>query len=311
MGLSWSKQGSDAVVKSAVEALPRIGFVLLAGISILWGLSWPMMKIALGEILPWTFRTLCLFLGGFGLLVLAKANGSSIAIPIVDLRPLILVALLNITGWQLCSAYGLIHMEAGRAVIIAFTMPIWASILGRFILNERLTLARILGLCIGIIGLLILIGPDMKAIGSAPLGIIFMLGASIAWAWGTVLIKYFRWTMPTAVFTGWQQVLGGVPVVIGALIFEPITNILQVSWRGALAVVYVILLGMILGYWAWVKVVKLFPANVAATGTLAIPVVGVFSSGLILGEPIGLREMIALILVVTALATTMIKPKGF
>jgi drug/metabolite transporter (DMT)-like permease len=297
-------------MKSGPETLPQIGFALLAGLSIFWGLSWPIMKIALGEILPWTFRTLCLFLGGSGILGLAKASGSALTIPRAEFWPLILVALLNITGWHLCSAYGLIYMNAGRAVIIAYTMPIWTSILGSLILGERLTGARLLGLCFGMIGLLILIGPDLKAIGSAPLGILFMLGASVSWAGGTVFIKYFRWTMPTAAFAGWQEVLGGVPVIIGALIFEPITTILQVSWRGVFSTAYIIILPMTLCYWAWVKIVQIFPSNVAAIGTLAIPVIGVFSSGFFLGEPMGLREIAALMLVLMALAIGVVKPKG-
>jgi drug/metabolite transporter (DMT)-like permease len=201
-------------------------------------------------------------------------------------------------------------MNAGRAVIIAYTMPIWTSILGSFILGERLTPARLLGLCLGMIGLLILIGPDLKAIGSAPLGVLFMLGASVSWAGGTVFIKYFRWTMPTAVFAGWQEVLGGIPVIIGALIFEPITAILQVSWRGIASTAYVIIISMTLCYWAWVKIVQIFPSNVAAIGTLAIPVIGVFSSGFFLEEPLGLREMAALILVLMALAIGVVKPKS-
>lgn len=306
-----SERRSNAVGKGATETLPQLGFVLLAIISIFWGLAWPIMKIALGEILPWTFRAFCLILGGLGVLALAKVSGSTLAIPIAELRPLILVALLNITGWHLCSAYGLIHMNAGRAAIIAFTMPVWASILGSFILGERMTLARLLGLCLGIAGLLILIGPDMKALGSAPLGAVFMLGGAISWAGGTVFIKYFRWTMPTALFAGWQQILGAIPVILGAFIFEPITAILQVSWRGALATAYVIILPMTFCYLAWVRVVQLFPANVAAIGTLAIPVIGVFSSGLILGEPLGFQEIAALTLVLMALAIAMVKPKGF
>jgi drug/metabolite transporter (DMT)-like permease len=301
----------NEVMKSGPEKLPRIGFALLAGLSIFWGLSWPNMKIALGEIPPWTFRTLCLFFGGFGILGLAKANGWALTIPSAELRPLILVALFNITGWHLCSAYGLICMNAGRAAIIAYTMPIWTSILGSFILGERLTLSRLLGLFFGMIGLFILIGPDMKAISSAPLGMVFMLGASLSWAAGTVFIKYFRWTMPTAVFAGWQEVLGGIPIIIGALIFEPITSISQVSWQGALATVYIIILPMTLCYWAWVKIVQIFPSNVAAIGTLVIPVIGVFSSGLLLGEPIGFREVASLILVLMALAIGVVKPKDF
>ena len=101
---------------------------------------------------------------------------------------------------------------------IVYTMPVWASILGAFILGERLTFARVIGLFLGLAGLLILIGPDIKAVGSAPLGAIFMLGAAINWAIGTVFLKYFRWTMPITVLAGWQLVFGGIPVIIGAFI---------------------------------------------------------------------------------------------
>ncbi len=296
---------------AGVETLPRLGLVLLIFLSIFWGSNWPMMKIGLREIPVWTFRTLCLFLGGLGVLCIAKANGVILTIPRSELWPLLLVSLLNVTGWHLCSAYGLIIMDAGRAVIIGYTMPVWASLLGTFILGERLTVARLIGLFLGLGGLSILIGPGFKAVGSAPLGAIFMLGAAVTWAGGTVLLKYFRWTMPVTVLTGWQLILGGIPVIIGALILEPVTVLLNVTWQGALATGYVILVGNIFCFWAWVKVVNLFPASVASIGTLAIPVVGVLSSAWFLGEPVGSREIAALILVVMALSAVMVRPRRF
>ncbi len=296
---------------AATETLPQFGLVLLIFLSIFWGTNWPMMKMALREIPVWTFRTLCLFLGGFGVLCIAKANRLKLTIPRSELWPLILVSLLNVTGWHLCSAYGLIYMEAGRAVIIAYTMPVWTSILGSFVLGERLTLKRLIGLFLGIAGLFILIGPDIKALGSAPLGAILMLGAAVTWAGGTVFLKYFRWTMPITVLTGWQLILGGIPVIIGAFILDPMTTFLKMSWQAAFAMGYIILIGNIFCYWAWVKLVNLFPASVASVGTLAIPIVGVLSSALVLGETVGIREIAALILVVMALSIVTIRPKGF
>jgi len=296
--------------KAVTETLPQFGLVLLTFLSLFWGFSWPMMKIGLREIPVWTFRTLCLFLGGFGALCIAKAGGLRLTIPRSEFRPLILVSLLHITGWHLCSAYGLIYMGAGRAAIVAYTMPIWASILGAFILREQLTFARVIGLFIGLAGLLILIGPDIKAVGSAPLGAIFMLGAAVSWAAGTVFLKYFRWTMPITVLTGWQLIFGGIPVIIGAFILEPTTALLHMSWQAALATGYAILIGNIFCYWAWIKVLSLFPASVASIGTLAIPAIGVFSSAFVLGESVGIREVTALILVVMALSIVMTRLKG-
>jgi len=96
-------------------------------------------------------------LAGSGILILVKTNGLSLAIPKKELKPLLLVALLNIAGWHLCSAYGVLYMPAGRAAIKAFTMPLWAAILGSFVLEERLTPTRLVGLGFGITGLIILL----------------------------------------------------------------------------------------------------------------------------------------------------------
>jgi len=288
--------------------LPPLGIFLLISLTLFWGLNWPIMKIALTEIPPWTFRTFCLVLGGLGLMGLAKANGFRLAVPKGELKPLLLVAALNITGWHLLSAHGLVRINASRATIIAFTMPLWATILSCFILRERLKVSRLLGLGLGICGLAILVGQEIRALGASPAGSSLMLGAALSWALGTVAIKYFQWTMPVSLLTAWQLLLGGIPVVLGAVLLDPADTLLHLSAKSILAAVYVILLPIIYCQWAWFKVVSLFPATVAAIGTLAIPVIGVLSSALVLSEAVGVREIAALVLVVTALAIVMIKP---
>jgi len=282
--------------------LPRKGIFLLITLSLFWGLAWPAMKISLSEIPPWTFRSYCIVLGGIGILILARANGFKLKLPLQELKPLCLVALFSITGWHLFSAHGILRMNAGRAAIIAFTMPLWANILSALLLKERITATRILALGIGLGGLALLIWPEIEAVGTAPLGAVFMLGAAISWATGTVLIKRTAWNTPTTVLTGWQLLLGGIPVVIGALCFEPSGISFNVSARALVALTYIIVFPMIYCHWAFFSLIRIFPASIAAISILAIPVVGVFSSTLILNEPVGISEMAALVLVVTALA---------
>ena len=59
---------------------------------------------------------------------------------------------------------------------------------------------------------------------------------------------------------------------------------------------------------AWFRVVALFPASVAAIGTLAIPVVGVFSSALVLEELLAAADLLALALVVAGLFVVLVLP---
>jgi drug/metabolite transporter (DMT)-like permease len=287
------------------ESLPPTGFLLLAGITLFWGANWPMMKIALGEIPVWSFRSLCLLGGGVGLLALSGISGRSLRVPRREVGPLMLCAVFNVIGWHLFSGYGVSLIPAGRAVIIAFTMPLWATLLSGLMLGERLTLAKLTGLALGLAGLAILIGPDLRTIGSAPLGALLMLGAALSWATGTVLLKRFTWTIGSARLAGWQLLFGALPVVTGALLIDGPPALTGISTEALLATLYIIALPMVFCHWAYFQVVRLFPAALAAIGTLAIPVVGVLSSALVLGEAVGYRELVSLVLVCSALAVVL------
>jgi drug/metabolite transporter (DMT)-like permease len=282
--------------------LPRKGIFLLITLSLFWGLAWPAIKISVSEIPPWTFRSYCLVLSGVGILALAKASGFKLRLPLPELKPLCVVAIFSITGWHLFSAHGVLRMNASRAVIIAFTMPLWANILSALLLKERITPTRILALCLGLVGLAFLIWPELEAVGAAPLGAILMIGAAGSWATGTVLMKRTNWKTPTTVLTGWQLLLGSIPVVAGAVFLESSDFSLSFSTGAATALAYIILFPMIYCHWAYFSLVRIFPASTAAISTLAIPVVGVFSSYLMLNEPLGISEFVALFLVATALA---------
>jgi drug/metabolite transporter (DMT)-like permease len=303
------KQQPYPVSDAQTKGLPRKGIVLLISLSIFWGLAWPAIKISVSEIPPWTFRTYCLVLSGIGILILAKAKGFKLKLALNELKPLCLVAIFNITGWHMFSAHGVLRMNASRAVIIAFTMPLWATIFSALFLKERITSARLLALGIGIGGLAFLLWPELGVVGTTPVGALFMLGAALSWATGTVLIKRTQWNTPTTVLTGWQLLLGSIPVVIGALVLEPLSASYGISARAVLALLYMVAFPMIYCHWAYFTLVRIFPASIAAIGTMAIPVVGVFSSALILNETIGLNEILALIFVVSALAVVLFVEK--
>jgi drug/metabolite transporter (DMT)-like permease len=131
-----------------------------------------------------------------------------------------------------------------------------------------------------------------------------MLGAAFCWAAGTVLVKFFRWHTPPAAIVGWQLLLGGLPVAAGALLLENPLGLADISLKAGATLLYLILGPMIFCHWAFFVVIRMFPAHVAAISTLSIPIIGVFSSALLLGEPVTAAELLALLLVVAALGLT-------
>lgn len=266
------------------------------------------MKIVLGELPIWWFRAMSVSAGAFGLLTIAYFTTGVIRPAQAEIKPLLICAVFNILGWHLFTGYGVSLMPAGRASIIAFTMPVWAAVLSTLVLGEPMTRYKLVGLALGVAGLAVLIGPDLLVLKTAPLGALFMLGAAVSWAIGTVLFKRFDWSSPVVALIGWQLLIGAAVITPGALLLEPIPDLTKLSGQAIIALAYLFAVPMVFCQWAYFKVVRLFPAAIAAIGTLAVPVVGVFSSALILGEPVGWMEFTAMALICGALSTVLVAP---
>jgi drug/metabolite transporter (DMT)-like permease len=158
-------------------------------------------------------------------------------------------------------------------------------------------------------GMLLLLSNELAVLRAAPVGALLVVAAAVSWAMGTVLIKRFPTALPTTSFTGWQFLLGGLPIVIGALLID--TGKLQpLSWQAAIALAYNMVVAFILCHWIWFEVVSRASATVSSIGTLSIPVVGVFSSILVLGERPDWREYAALVLVLAAIATVLVPARA-
>ena len=282
--------------------------LLLAGLALFWGLNWPGMKIILGEMTVWWFRALCLIVGGSLLLTLSGLSGNRWQLQRRELGPVLLCGSFAILGWMVFSAYGVSLMPAGRASIIAFTMPVWATLLAAPLLGERITATKIIGLVLGVGGLGVLIGQDLVILRQAPVGAFFMLLAAVSWAIGTILLKRFNWQLPVLTNVAWQLLFSAIPVTLVAIVREPLPDLAGLSLPAIVALIYLFLFPMSFCQWAYFKVVTLLPASVAAIGTLLVPVIGVYSSHLILAEPVGIAELTALLLILSALGLVLILP---
>jgi drug/metabolite transporter (DMT)-like permease len=283
----------------------RLALWLLALLTVVWGLNWPIMKVGIEGVEPWTFRAFTTMFGGSAMLAAASIGGHRIRVPWDQFRLICLIGPVSIGGWMVFSALGLEHMASGRAAIAAYTMPLWAVIFARILLGEAITWRRALGLAIGLAGMVILIGADLPAIGESPLGIIYMLCGALTWGAGTVLFKRAPWRIPVAVIIGWQLLVIGVPITAIAFLTEtPRLDYATSSW---FAIFYQIFISALIGNYAWAKIVTLLPAGVAAISSLAIPVLGVLSGAMLLGEPVTWRELVALACVVAALAVVLVR----
>jgi drug/metabolite transporter (DMT)-like permease len=121
-----------------------------------------------------------------------------------------------------------------------------------------------------------------------------------------------RWpvSLPTSSFTGWQMLIGVTPIAMIALTYEAGTfNPFALSLLPMLGTLYNLFVAFNFCYWAWTKIALVAPVGVASLSVMMIPVVGVFSGMLVLGESPSWQDYAALLLVVGALATVLLPPK--
>ena len=266
------------------------------------------MKIILSELTVWWFRAFCLIVGGCILMLVSALSGNRCKLRRQEAGPVMLCGSFAILGWMVFSAYGVSQMPAGRASIIAFTMPLWATLIAAWVLGERITMTKVAGLLLGLLGLGVLIGPDLVILKRAPVGAFFMLSAAISWAIGTVLLKKIDWQLPTLSNIAWQLLFSSIPVTLVAALSEPLPELTGLSGSVVIALIYIFLFPMSFCQWAYFKTVGLLPASIAAMGTLMVPVIGVYSSYLILDEKVGIADFVALLLVLSALVLVLLIP---
>jgi len=288
------------------DHLPARLWWVLAALTLAWGFNWTAMKVSLSEIPPWSFRTLCLGLGSTVLFAVLRLGRQPLAVPRGQWVRLALLAFFNITLWNMLVAFGLTMIASGRAAILAYTMPAWAIPLSVWLLGERLTQRKALGLALGMAGLALLLRESFTQFGEAPLGALLVLGASVSWALGAVLQKRYPVAMPTGAYTAWIMLLGGVPIFACALVLDDWRVLHGIGWRPALALAYNVLIAFAFAHWAWIKIATSVPVTVFSISMMLIPVVGVLAGMAFLGEQPSWLEYAALALVLGSLASALL-----
>jgi drug/metabolite transporter (DMT)-like permease len=291
------------------EHLPRRLWWVLAGLTLAWGFNWTALKVALAEVSPWAFRSLCLGGGAAVLFGVLRASRLPLAVPRAEWPRLALLALVNITSWNILVAYGVSMIPSGRAAIIAYTMPVWAVPLSVWLLGERLNARKLLGLALGVGGLALLLSEEVATLQTAPVGTLLVLGAACSWAIGTVLQKKFPLSVPAAVYTAWIMLIGGVPIFSVTLATD-LGSHPRISTEAWLAIAYNVFVAFAWAHWAWIKIATSVSVTVFSLSMLVIPVVGVISGMLFLGERPSWQEYGAMVLILGALATVVIPRRG-
>ncbi len=271
-----------------------------------WGMTWPQSKFLLSMLPPFTMRATCGVAGCIFAFLVAAARRERLIPPRDQWLWLFVFAMLNYGMFIVLTIQALVWLSASEAVVITYTLPIWASILAWPMLGERLNLRRVIAILLGCGGVALMVGVGFTTVhagqagwGKLP-GTVMSLGAAWLFALGTVLAKKRPLRLPPTASVAWQVTIGTIPVLVLSLWETPVWS--GMSGYGWAAIGYISLLPMTLAYVAWFRALKLVSASTAATTVLVSPMVGVIGSALMLGDALGPRQLLALAMTLTGVA---------
>jgi drug/metabolite transporter (DMT)-like permease len=278
--------------------------VMLIVLGLIWGITWPVMRIALNEIPPLTMRGTAAVLGAVTYYLLCVVMRRSLRIPSLKVWAHVLVgSLLNIVAFSLFSAFAQLAATTSRVAILAYTMPIWAVLLAWAFLGERPNRVQALALLLCAIGLAILIYP--LAANGIPRGIVFALAVGVCWGGGTVYLKWAQIDADQMGVGSWQMTIAAVILVAATLLFDG-RHFSGAHLDGYLATAWTGIAGNGVAYALWFTIIKRLPAVTASLGVLTSPVVGVIGSFLMLGEVPTVADMIGFALIFVASACVLL-----
>lgn len=270
----------------------------MALLTLLWGYSWIIAKLALGFSGPFALAALRVLLGviALGAYLFATGQRPSRRPP----RGAVAVGLVQTAAFLILNTWALSGGGAGKTAILTFTMPFWVLLFAWPLLGERVVGMQWLAIGLSLAGLLWILEPWQ--LHASVLSECLAVTAGMAWATGVVLSKRLQrhGAVDAVNFTFWQMAIGLVPMaVVAAIVPER-----PIDWT-ALFVLAVVFSGMVstaLGWLMWQYVLTRLPAGTTSLASLAVPVVATLTGAIQLGERLRPAEIVGAVLIALGLA---------
>jgi drug/metabolite transporter (DMT)-like permease len=304
---------SPVVFGRAPASRPGLAtWACLACVILSWGGNWPFIKVAVGELGPFSFTAIRIVGAAAVLALIVAASRAPFLPPRGERAPLALIGLCQVALMLALSAIGLQFVTSGRGIVLGYTFQLWTIPIGAALLGERIGRRQALGAAIGLAGLVFFFNPgvidwsDARALfGNA----LIILG-SIAWALGSCLYRRRRWRSGMWTQTFWQMAVSA-PVLVAVAVAAD--GAIALRWSGEVTAILLFnwIVPTAIGYWWWAKILAAIPASLAGQVLMLTPVVGFLISAAAFGEPISTGVVASIVLIVAGLmVVTVTKPAG-
>jgi drug/metabolite transporter (DMT)-like permease len=280
-------------------------WLALVTVYVLWGSTYLGIKFAIETIPPFLMGSLRFLVAGAVLFVLAvrtsSSEGDRIGGP--QLRATLFMGAAMLLGGNGGVILAEQYAPTGVVALLVATAPLWIAVIDRVVFGRRLPVLVIVGLVVGFGGVAFLIGgPGPGRINL--FGAALALAAPICWATGSVFTRHVQLPSRPLVAAAMEMLwAGGLFAIAGILTGElGRLHVQLVSTTSLLALLYLITFGSLVGFSAYVWLLRAAPLSLVSTYAYVNPVVAFVLGAIFLSESVGLRSVIAGGIILAAVA---------
>ena len=287
-----------------MHSLTNRQWVLLALLTLVWGLNWPVLKLGVTGFPPLTFRMLCLLIGtpvlGLGLWVMKVP----FRIPRQYWRELLVLAIFNMFIWHALIILAVQHLTSGRSAILGYTMPIFSALIGALIFHNQLSKRAWGGVFAAALGVVLLLWHELANLSGKPVGVVLALVAASTWALGTQMLRRTSIPLPTLTLSFWMTAMTTLVIAVLAFVFEfdRWQEPTPTHWA---AIVFNAILVFGFAHAAWFYLARVLPPVASTLSVMMIPILGVFSGAWALNEILHWQDWAAMALMVVSIASVL------
>jgi len=293
--------GAGAGCTQAAQPRPR-DWLLLVSLVLIWAVSWPVIKIGVGQISPIWYGCLRYAIAAVILFGVVALRGELALPPRSDLPLVVVSGALQMATYSALTALALTILPPGRASVLASSTPVLVAPLAAWQLGEKVTLRISAGVMIGCAGIVAIASPSFAVGGKQAMAYAMLMGAAAAWAITIVTVRGHRFKVSALSLAPWQMLIATALLLPVAMSAEGLPR--QFTFLGAATLAYVAPVATAFAYWAVVEAGRRFAASTMSMALLATPSFGLLISAWSLNEPINSSLITGVALTATGIRLT-------
>jgi len=297
---------SSRAAAALTPASPIRIAVALVTLYIVWGSTYLAIRVAVETIPPLTQSAVRFLIAGALLYAVTIRSGDAAGDRPGrrEWRDAAIIGGLLLAGGNGLLAIGEQTVPSGIAALIIATLPLWVAILGRAFFGVHLTRTIVAGTVIGFAGVVVLVWPTGESAGLDAFGVAVVLLSPVFWATGSLFSRTAHVPRRPLVGTAMQMLAGSAVLFVLAVLTGDIFRVrtTEITTVSLAAVGYLILVGSLVGYTAYVWLLRVAPISTVSTYAFVNPVIAVLLGALVLDEPLAPRTLAAGAIIVIAVA---------